>query len=66
MGKVWNFTRATPLLHRVHAKLPTSHIATVQQALNTPSACQAPHTQTYSQHIRPGACQAPQYPTATH
>ena len=35
MGKVWKFTRATPLLPQVRAKHPTSHIATVQQALNT-------------------------------
>ena len=27
MGKVWNFTRATPLLHQVRAKHHTSHIA---------------------------------------
>ena len=36
MGMVWNFTRATPLLHQVCAKHPTSHIATVQQVLNIP------------------------------
>ena len=44
IGKVWNFTWATPLLHQVRAKHPTLHIATVQQALNTPGACQPPHT----------------------
>ena len=55
MGKVWNFTRVTPLLHQVCAKHPISHIATLQQALNTPGACQAPHI-----HIANTLCRAQQ------
>ena len=71
MGKVWNFTRATPLLHQVRVKHPTSHIVTMQQALNTNTTHkhitntydQVPvnhHTHTYSQHI----CQVQQALTA--
>ena len=38
MGKVWKFTKATPLLHQVRARNLTSHIATMLQALNTSTA----------------------------